>query len=84
MQVLSVCELTGYFSVDLRQDALTLRAFAVMDSTWKEAGFDLKREKQKVKWFNSQCLYRITYIQISNVCCVYLNFLCPSSGRVFI
>ena len=42
MQVLSVCELTGYFSVDLRQDALTLRAFALMDTVWKDAGLDLK------------------------------------------
>ena len=42
MQVLSVCELTGYFFVHLRQDALTLRAITLMDSTWKEAGLDLK------------------------------------------
>ena len=42
MQVLPVCELTGYFTVDLRQDALTLRAFALMDSTWNDAGLDLK------------------------------------------
>ena len=38
MQVLLVCELTGKFSVNLRKDALTLRNFALMDSTWKEAG----------------------------------------------
>ena len=42
MQVLSVCELTGKFSVDLRKEALTLRDFALMDSTWKEAGLDFK------------------------------------------